>query len=422
MMEVLAMRMHSVGAVLVAISLLLGAPADAKRKAGEKVLKLKLGPFKIEAERDREVCQAVEVEGVAGMEVARWEAKSRLSNRGETGSHHLVLYGYNGTDSTQFSTELVDDSAGCAGFGPPDFFKNRVFLSGSGGETALGKWAVTSASFPGDLAQVMPASKDDPADSWLVINSHYFNDSSKAAKGLVKLKLWLRPLDPRRRVIRQVIHTDASAGIMLPPGAKSDPANNPITAALRADGAVNYATEGGHNPAGDVCIFNLATHMHKRGTRFLIEYAENGTVETTLDWPDWLHAGLVLLPSLGPIASSPNERYAALLRAYTAENGFPELRYTCEMANGVDDREMKYGCEETPGVAPGTPWDGIGEGYTHAKPCGKDGINCAGKPCVPANLVFGPLSDDDMCVLTATVYDPLPGAPPEEACRFQTLN
>ena len=45
-------------------------------------------------------------------------------------------------------------------------------------------------------------------------------------------------------------------------------------------------------------------------------------------------------------------------------------------------------------------------------------VNCNGKACVPANLVFGPLSDDNMCILTATVYDPIPGAPPETACDF----
>src|SRR6185503_13028842 len=179
------MRHRVVAMVLVAVAVLVGAPAGAKKKTDEKVVKLKLGPFKIEANRDREVCQALKVPGVAGLEVSHWEARSRLSNRGVTGSHHLVLYGYSGTDSTQFPTDLVDDSAGCAGFGPPDFFKNRVFLSGSGGESAIGKWSTTSASFPGDLAQVMPASKDDPADSWLVINSHYFNGASRAAKGLV---------------------------------------------------------------------------------------------------------------------------------------------------------------------------------------------------------------------------------------------
>ena len=415
-----SMNVRLIGlAGLVATMVLVG---PAWGKSGEKIVRLKLGPFKIEANRDREVCQALSVKGLAGMEVASWEARSRVSHAGYTGSHHLVLYGYSGTDSTQFPTELVD-SAGCAGFGPPDFFTARVFLSGSGGESATGKWTVSQASWPGDLAQVMPASTDDPGNSWLVINSHYFNDSKKVGHGLVKLTLRLRPLDPRKRVIRQLIHIDASRGIMLPPGTKSDPVANPITAALRADGAPNGSTEGGRNPAGDVCIFDLATHMHKRGTRFLIQYAENGQVETALDWSDWLHAGVLLLPSLGPIAAAPNDRYAALLRAYTPENGLPELRYTCEMSNGVGDREQRLGCEETPGVAPGIVWDGAADPTTtHAKPCGKDGVNCAGKPCVPANLVFGPLSDDDMCVLTATVYDALPGLPPSEACRFRTLD
>jgi hypothetical protein len=416
------MRSRVVAVVLVAVAVLVGTPAGAKKKTDEKVVKLKLGPFRIEANRDREVCQALEVPGVAGLEVSHWEARSRLSHRGVTGSHHLVLYGYSGTDSTQFPKELVDDSAGCAGFGPPDFFKARVFLSGSGGESTKGKWSVTAASYPGDLAQVMPSSKDDPNDSWVVINSHYFNESKKVGHGLVKLTLWLKPLDTRKRVIRQLIHGDASAGIMLPPGTKSDPASNPIASTLRADGSPNYATEGGTNPTGDVCIFNLATHMHKRGTRFLIQYAENDHAETTLDWDDWLHAGIVLLPSLGPMTAAPNDRYPGLLRAYTAENGFPEIRYACEMANGVDGYEQKMGCEDTPGVVPGSAWDPLTDpSSSHAKPCGKDGVNCAGKPCVAANLVFGPLSDDDMCILTATVYDPLPGAPPDKACRFQTL-
>jgi hypothetical protein len=409
-----------VGAVLVGALALLGTPVAAK--STEKVVRLKLGPFKIDPKRDREVCQAVHVPGVAGMEIAHWEARSHVTHGGVTASHHLVLYGYSGTDSTKFPKGLIDDSAGCAGFGPPDFFKARVFLSGSGGEAARGKWSITAASFPGDLAQVMPAAADDPGNTWVVINSHYFNESAKVGKGLVRLTLQLRPLDPRKRVIRQVIHGDASQGIMLPPGTKSDPAANPISAALRADGAPNYSTEGGRNPTGDVCIFNVATHMHKRGTRFLIEYAESGQVETTLDWPDWLHAGIALLPSLGPIAAAPNDRYPALLRAYTAENGFPELRYSCEMANGVGDREQKFGCEETPGVVPGSRWDGTSDPMaSHPKPCGKDAVNCGGQACVPANLVFGPLSDDDMCILTALVYDPLPGVPPGEACRFRVL-
>src|SRR5262249_33125450 len=186
------MRPVIVGVVAVAIAVLVGAPPVAAKKAkGEKLVKLKLGPFKIEANRDREVCQALKVPGVAGLEVSHWEARSRLSNRGVTGSHHLVLYGYSGTDSTKFPAGLADDP-GCAGFGPPDFFKARVFLSGSGGENRVGKWSVQAASYPGKLAQVMPSSKDDPTNSWVVINSHYFNKAPQPAQGHVQLKLVLK--------------------------------------------------------------------------------------------------------------------------------------------------------------------------------------------------------------------------------------
>jgi hypothetical protein len=57
--------------------------------------------------------------------------------------------------------------------------------------------------------------------------------------------------------------------------------------------------------------------------------------------------------------------------------------------------------------------------YGHARPCGADGVNCQGfgtGRCVESNLVFGPLSDDEMCIVPMFVYDPVPGAPPETAC------
>src|SRR6185369_3544179 len=140
------MKRLVVRAVCAALIAFATMPASAKKPGGghpvQKIVKLKLGPFKIDAKRDREVCQAIKVPNVAGMEVDHWEARSRLSNKGLTGSHHLVLYGYDGTDSTKFPKELAG-APGCSGFGPPDFFRRRVFLSGSGGETPRGNWSVT---------------------------------------------------------------------------------------------------------------------------------------------------------------------------------------------------------------------------------------------------------------------------------------
>ena len=53
--------------------------------------------------------------------------------------------------------------------------------------------------------------------------------------------------------------------------------------------------------------------------------------------------------------------------------------------------------------------------FGHARPCGIDGANCQGfgtGRCVESNLVFGPLSDDEMCIIPMQIYDPLPGRPP----------
>ncbi|HWP67545.1 MAG TPA: hypothetical protein VNO26_16730 [Candidatus Limnocylindria bacterium] len=397
--------MRRVALALIALACAAGAALAAPKR---KVVKVKVGPFPIEAERDREICQAIRVPGIGGLEIVSAEARSRVSNRGDTGSHHLVVYGYSGADVGAFPDELTDDP-GCNGFGPTDFYVRRVFVAGSGGETRRGNWTVTRIAWPGDLTQVVPA-VEGTNDAVIVVNSHYFNNARKRAKGTVKVKLVLRPLTPGKRVLRQVIHLDASRDIFVPPGATGS-----VSSTFQADGAPNFSTEGGFNPASDVCLFTVSTHMHKRGMLFTIDWEQDGQSTPLLAWPDYIHPGTIFRP--GPLRG--------LLKAYTAENGLPRIRYGCDFANGTNGVEMKKGCEEEPGVVPGMSWaEGEGLGLspleTHATPCGKDGVNCGGAACVDANLVFGPLSDDDMCVLTAMVYDPLPDVPDEQACDLRT--
>lgn len=80
------------------------------------------------------------------------------------------------------------------------------------------------------------------------------------------------------------------------------------------------------------------------------------------------------------------------------------------------------GCQTAPNETPGIPWRTALEGgldYGNARPCGEGNANCAGYgtgACVESNLVFGPLSDDEMCVIPLQIYDPLPGVPDEQAC------
>jgi hypothetical protein len=387
---------------LVPLLLLLALPAAAK----ERVVTLKLGPFRIEANRDREVCQAVRIPRVRGMEVVSSEVRSRTFRRGAVGTHHFIAYGYRGASSRTFPAGLADDP-GCNGFGPGDFYVNRVSLAGSGGEQRRGQWLVTANAMPAGLSQPLPNPADAPDEAVVVLNSHYFNLSPRPARGFVRVKLRLAPADPGKRVLRQVLAVGASRTINVPPGATGSE-----TDTWQADGRTNLDSEGGRNPAGDVCLLYLTGHMHLRGTRFVLDYERDGQEpERRLDYTDYVH---------------PTVDYylrGRLLPAYTAENGWPRFRYTCEHANGVGGKPIKMGCEETPGVVPGMSWvdaeaRGISILESHARPCGLDAANCTvgtGR-CVPANLVFGPLSDDDMCILVGTVFDPLPGLPPDQAC------
>jgi hypothetical protein len=402
--------------LVLAIVLAAAVPAHAR----DKVVRLTLGPFRIDANRDREVCQAIRIPKVHGMEIASYDVRSLTSQNFKVGTHHLVVYGYSGGDSAGFphpknASDVVDDP-GCNGFGPTDFFNHRVQLAGSGGEFRHGKWLLTRGSTPLGLATLLPNPTDAPDDAVVVINSHYFNEATKPGRGLVRVTLHLTPYDGKKRVVHNATPLDASYDIDVPPGVAAD-----VTATWQADGTPDTAVEGGVRPDHDICVLYMTTHTHKRGTNVTIGYEDDGTSTVMLlDNPpaqyDYRHPSLVALPFHGTFPEGN------LLRAYTADNGHPRLRYTCSHANGADGVEVKMGCEQTAGVVPGTKWrDAIagGEEFGDARPCGEDGVNCQGfgtGKCVQSNLVFGPLSDDDMCIIPLTFYDPIPGAPPDTAC------
>jgi hypothetical protein len=82
------------------------------------------------------------------------------------------------------------------------------------------------------------------------------------------------------------------------------------------------------------------------------------------------------------------------------------LRYGCWLDNGARAAPVRLGCEEVPGVVPGT----VGH---PAAPCSlamPQSPDCPGQAaCVPANDVAGDSVDDEVCGITALVYDAAPG-------------
>ena len=112
------------------------------------------------------------------------------------------------------------------------------------------------------------------------------------------------------------------------------------------------------------------------------------------------------------------------------------LEYQCTHDNKTN---TKLGCEEQPGVAPGESVINRlthGGDFTHfngaAKNCTQQGPDAAECPatdpnypgrtftgnCVPANLVFGFTSEDDMCILPGYYYDADPNAAPGQECTL----
>src|SRR5207249_3422879 len=69
--------------VLVLALTAVAVPAGAR----ERVVHLKVGPFRIEAHRDREVCQAVRIPHARGLDVVTYETRSRTAR--DVGTHHF---------------------------------------------------------------------------------------------------------------------------------------------------------------------------------------------------------------------------------------------------------------------------------------------------------------------------------------------
>jgi len=136
--------------------------------------------------------------------------------------------------------------------------------------------------------------------------------------------------------------------------------------------------------------------MHKRGKLFTIDLMNGRQL---------LQADVLKTTSY---SDPPQVKFTPPMLLQPGER----LKYTCTHDNGVST-PVRMGCEEQPGVTPGLDVitaslraGRIGASGA-AKRCATD-ADCAGfgtGKCVPANLVFGFTSDDDMCIMPGGFYD-----------------
>jgi hypothetical protein len=395
-------------APLVAASLATLVPAPRA-----SALTLKIPRFEVPPRSDREVCTFVRLPRKKAMDFGGSIVTNVGGNLTFT-SHHFLMWAYTGSDLDGFGERgtLVDSKA-CIDFGPADS-NQRILIAGSQTRKQLQR-------LPRHVVQRINPVKGrggQPEAIGIILNTHWINGSDKPQSGSVKIKLL-----PRRgkvkRELQPIFEVVANGFIRVPPGQTKS-----VEWAWRPGGsAFNVGgLGGGAVPNGPACVTMVTAHMHKRGQRFTVSYDGAAGEEAIYEALDYADPGQLLMDGIGPhrppLLVRPGER----------------LIYNCTHDNGVTT-DVKMGCEEQPGVPPGksvaeTIFVAGGLGGA-AKRCTLDadcpatdpaypGRTFTGK-CVPANLVFGFTSDDDMCILPGAYYDANPDAPPGRECDLSLM-
>jgi hypothetical protein len=388
-------------AVVVALAV---APSAA---LAAKTIHLRVPPFTVPPHTDREVCTFVPVP----MDTKFNFQKSVVANSGvgkTIVSHHFLAWVYNGTDIDHFPAKgQIVDSKACLDFGPTDT-NARTLIAGAQTPRLV-------TSFDDGLAQELQpttSAASGKKELGIILNSHWINSGDKQKRVSVKLKLVAAKPHTIRRFVLPIFEVTANAQIRVRPGSHGNEHGYWGPGSADFGGALG----GGAVPAANAtaCVVGVTSHMHKRGRLFTIDLVQGPVNLLGLGDP----TEPVLVPGILKTADYTDPPQVSLMQNGSGMPLHPGeyLRYTCEHDNGSDPAvTVKMGCEEQAGVTPGksiiqliASGHGIGGVTTGAaRRCASD-ADCAGfgtGKCVPANLVFGFTSDDDMCIMPGGYYD-----------------
>ncbi len=352
-------------------------------------------PFMLGDRPEIEGCQMVRLGNAEDIDVGGWELFMH------EGSHHFILRAYRCADADGNGTNDCDqpdfDARFPSGFAPCEQFGyGWAFMVGAQTPHYLVDYQTAETGVAVHLRKNQP----------LLLNSHYTNPF---ADTMAEVWVNVTPVDPalvthRARILFEEI---ANVFIKVPPGSENHDATY-LSCAFRDDGICNAAGEPG--PTGDrYALLGMVSHMHKRSQKFVADLstADGVRVARADDMTDADDGTAHLYVSRE--WSDPINR--AFWPPIVVTRG-QKLDYTCYHENGVHS-PVRLGCEETPGVAPGKSiLEVFGAGgadvYGGASKWCRSDADCAGfgtGRCVPANLVFGDLADDDMCILPGLFYD-----------------
>jgi hypothetical protein len=369
--------------------LLLAGAADAKDR---KTLTIRTPKVTLAAGSNVEICYFLRIPTTTPFAMGSWQLVNKGA-KGGTQPSHALAYLYTGENLAGFPSGEVVQSRGCLDLGPADRDR-RVLFAGSSSPKVV-RALPTGVGL--ELAPVPDTPGGAPAGIGILIDAAWANDEPKPKKVSTTLVL-KRVKKGTTGVARPIADRSADAGILVPPFSEHS------TAEL---------VDARWTTAKDVCVLGLTSQMHRRGQCAGVDQLDA--------------SGQVKEPAVGlPNRCEPDQRKqlfvgndwtdpgALAFTAPMAMRAGEALRYSCWVDNGGPrGAAVRLGCEESSGVVPGS----IGK---PAVPCTialPASAECPGNAaCVFANAVAGSTADDEVCGITALVYDAAPGG----SCNLTT--
>jgi len=370
-----------------------------------------LPPFVLGDRPEIEGCKLVRLDNPEEVFVGKWELAMY------EGSHHFILRafdcrdrdgnGVNDCDEPDFDSRYPSDFRPCEDFGE-NWGLDWGFVAGAQTSQAVIDYQTAQTGVAFQLHPHQP----------VLLNAHYTNPYSDTIG-----EVWVNitPVDPTsvRHRARLLFELLANAFIKVAPGTRTDTAEY-LSCAFIEDPFCTLSEEA--LPESEYfALIGISSHMHKRSTKFIADLERNGArfsrgADDMTDPDDGTRHLYVSTQYNDPV----NMLFWPPLIVQRGE----KLTYQCFHDNGIN-RPVRLGCEGEPGKAPGRSiLDQLLSGSDPfeqssrfvlggaSRLCRTD-ADCAGfgtGRCVPANLVFGWLAVDDMCVLPG-IYYPCPGDP-----------
>jgi hypothetical protein len=331
-----------------------------------------------------ETCYLARIPASEAFQLGSWKLQ-QVGAKGGVSTLHFLVYLYMGEHLADYPGG-VQLSRGCLDIGPVDRDQRVLVATGGGSKRVV-------RSFPPGVAMGLDPTPDAPggapATVGLLFDTNWNNNAKTVRKVSTHFVLHAAPAKRVHRMAHVMMDRSANAGILVAPF---------------TEGATEDHVDARWTAAADACVLGLTTQMHRRGRCDGIDLlGTDGQPDNPVGSPENRCSPGRKQLFVGADFSDPGSFSFATPLVLLAGQA---LRYGCWLDNGAQSVPVRLGCETSPGVTPGA----VDTPATECTIAGPASPDCPGSAaCVPANAVAGPTPDDELCGITALVYDPAPG-------------